>query len=571
MANPADIVWGHINDAMPLNQIQKALSNTASAVDRSATALIPPRPPAPDITPWNQQSIQGRARPAPFDIASIAFGPQDILTPLIVGLPGQADELPSWSYYPWRRDRELRKLARDETIIAGALYSMVARITTLRWALKGGRNQKRHFQEVIANCGGGMGFAVEIGKIVYDLLTQDNGAFIELTGAGPIDGPLFGPVTGFAHMDAARCWRTFNPEYPVLYWNPMTFGAHRIHYSRVVMLSQNPQPEELARNIGYCAVSRAMRAVQLTRDVMIYKHEKVSGGFTRAIGYGSGITPKQFKQSIREVSDEDESVGFTRFRRIPFVLSQQDINMGLLDLASLPDGFDTEKDTTLYVYAIALAFGVDAREFWPATISGATKADADVQHLKARGKGLGELIQMIERVINWRILPESVTFEFDFTDDEADRASAEIKSLKLSNIQRMQQMSLIDQKQAQHLAIADGVLDPSVFDEDINLEVTEDSSPMPAQEIDIPEPPEIPEAPTMTPQGVPINPSGQGKPPLLARSGQGSQATTTNPKTTPARNRQARGPQPGALLERRDITEDWWVEEDEVYDTVDRN
>lgn len=87
---------------------------------------------------------------------------------------------------------------------------------------------------------------------------------------------------------------------------------------------------------------------------------------------------------------------------------------------------------------MALAFGVDTREFWP--LSGGslgTATESEVMHEKARGKGVGEIISMIERVINWKIMPESATFAFDFKDDQEDLLSADIDEKRTNTIMSM--------------------------------------------------------------------------------------------------------------------------------------
>src|SRR6185369_6724414 len=97
---------------------------------------------------------------------------------------------------------------------------------------------------------------------------------------GRADKPLRGPVMQLAHLDSANCWRTFDPEFPVLYTNPYTGAYHKIHESRIMSGSSLTAPEELARGIGLCAVSRVYLYAQIARDIATFKHEKISGRFT---------------------------------------------------------------------------------------------------------------------------------------------------------------------------------------------------------------------------------------------------------------------------------------------------
>lgn len=59
------------------------------------------------------------------------------------------------------------------------------------------------------------------------------------------------------------------------------------------------------------------------------------------------------------------------------------------DLKKLPEGYDPEVYMNLAVNIISMALGFDPRELWPATVRGATRADAEVQHWKSMRKTPG--------------------------------------------------------------------------------------------------------------------------------------------------------------------------------------
>ena len=114
----------------------------------------------------------------------------------------------------------------------------------------------------------------------------------------------------------------------------------------------------------------------------------------------------------------------------------------LEDPLLLPDAFDEQQSVTTYVNIVALAMGIDARELWPnvgGSSSLGTATESQVMHLKARGKGIGDLISTIERVVNWRILPKRVTFSFDNVDSEEDQAKADLEATKIGSIMSMWQ------------------------------------------------------------------------------------------------------------------------------------
>lgn len=421
------------------------------------------------------KSMQAQATKSPFENYTPGIGP--LGDSLILTLAMQIDkEVPAWSIYPYRRDMVLRRLWKQEPTMAGAIYSMTSRIQALEYMVNREYGSSKRLQKVyeslLTNSQFGRGFYELRQKVILDILTQDNGAFIELVGAGNPLGPMVGLPTQINHIDSHLCWRTFDPNYPVLYVNPYDNSYHRIHKTRIAFTSSMTQPDELARGIGFCGVSRALRNVQYLRDVGIYKHEKVSGRFNRAIGWGSGITDKQFDNALSGAESERKGRGFVMYKNIPFILTaRENVKLDMLDLAKLPDGFDFEKEMNLLVYAYAMAFGVDAREFWPSTMAGATKADASIQHLKARGKGYADIIAQLKSMFNIMIFkPESgITLDFDQTDDEADLLSARIHGQVISNLERLVKMAAIDNEEARDIAIDKGLINRELLKKEPDL------------------------------------------------------------------------------------------------------
>lgn len=405
-----------------------------------------------------KHSVQARAKAAPWEELPgfMAMG-----NSMMVALAQVADDLPAWSIYPLQRDLLLRKFYREsEGALASAIFTMQSKLRSLPYKVKapGPRTQK-HFSDLLGYSDFGKGFHYTIGKLGLDLYTQDNGWFLELIGAGPASSPMRGPVLQIAHLDAAQCWRTFDPDYPVIYTNPYTGQNHWLHKSRVIFGSSFTQSDELARGIGYCGVSRALRYAQIARDIAIYKHEKISGRFKRAIGWGQGFTTKSFKDAIGQHEEEQDTIGYTRYQDIPFVFSPRDhASLDLLDLASLPDGFDSMDEMTQWIYLLAFSFGVDPREFWPATTAGATKADASIQHMKSQNKGFAEDIKAIEHAVNFGVFPEGTTLEFDAKDDEEDLRVAQLQTVRINNVKTMQDAGDITVDEGRAILISQGVI-----------------------------------------------------------------------------------------------------------------
>lgn len=400
-----------------------------------------------------------------------------------ITLGQRLDEEPQWNaIYPNWRDRFLLQFRRSEPMVASAVYSMKTRMGTLNYTLNGPPRAKKFAQELLNSPGLGDSLPALVQKLSDDLDSSDNGAFLELWRPGSPDKapPKSSPVLGFAHLDSRQCWRSFDPEFPVWYTNPVTGQVRKLHKDRVVFVADNPQPVELARGIGFCAVSRAARFVRIFRSMEMFVDEKIGGRFTRAIGAISGVSAGQVKKALSSAQDEADSRGFVVYNQIPFLIDpstegKNDIKILLQDLASIPDGFNFRSDADLYAYILAFCFGVDAREFWPATTAGATKADAAVQHMKARGRGIGNRIQTLEYFLR-AALPETVEFEYDFTDDEQDELQARIRQTRQSTYSAVLRDGGINTLEYRALLIADGILDGKLL-EDLDLPADSDDAP----------------------------------------------------------------------------------------------
>lgn len=414
-----------------------------------------------------RQSVQAQALPSPIDDLPFGLGRSEGM--LWINMGKFAEEVPPWSIYPGARDDYLRNLAKYEPMLASGLYSMKTRMVTLGFEAQGGKVAKNRAKFILDGADFGKGIESLLSKGTDDLLSTDNGLFIERYGPGRPD--TFLPrkrILGIAHLDSRRCYRTFNPVFPVIYDNPETGQMHKMHFSRIVATADNIQPIERARGIGYCAVSRALQWVRIIRDTLTYREEKVAGRFTRGIGLVTGISKNQLEEALKAERNDAESAGLVVYKGIPIIAApgyqgKSDADIILKDLASIPDGFEFESDLTLYAYVLAFAFGVDAREFWPATAAGATKADATVQNQKARGRGIGALIRTWEWVLR-QCLPETVEFTFDFTDDEQDLMQHQVQGARINNLARLQQMGAFSAMEIRATAIAEGMVDPAVID-----------------------------------------------------------------------------------------------------------
>jgi hypothetical protein len=313
------------------------------------------------------------------------------------------------------------------------------------------------------------GFKNELAKFITAYLTQDNGAFLLVMGRGKADGPIVGLASGVMHLDSQRCTRTGNPEFPVRYQHP-SGKLYALHYTRVLFVSSMPSDDVELFDVGLCAVSRTIDAAQELLDMVVYSQEKLGSRPPRQILYAKqGATLDQLSSAVAHAESKMDANGLARFARTmliaPRVGSNSPLELELLDLARTPDGFNRLDNTMLCVAVLAAAFGLDMRDLAHAFgMSGQTKADAEVQHHKTKGKGAAQFMADFAEQFALKVLPDSLTAQFDYVDDTQDAQAATITKTRAEARQINLTNKAIDVRTAREQMLDEGELTEQQFE-----------------------------------------------------------------------------------------------------------
>ena len=348
-----------------------------------------------------------------------------------------ADTLPPW----WSafRDQGLYDLWHVSDLLGGAMYAMASKMSTIPFHIEARdmsvtahlQDAERFERKLQESSEWGTGWGQFFSKQVESLLGQDNGRFMEIIDMSPRKAQAIrGPAISVASLDPSRCQRTSDPEFPVLYTR--TDGKMvKLHWTRVAFEAQLPSSRVDMYGVGLCAVSRCAGYAQHMLDIAKYNEEKLGSRPMRGIiTVGGGLDPEKVGDALNIASGLTDQKGLQRFQWLPIVGSAdiEEPTVELTSLSTLPDGFDEQEATEVAMAAIALAFGVDARELWPGQTSASTRADALLSHIKQRGKGPGHILLETERMFNNWYLPPYLKMVFDFQDDAQDRQKAEIRN-----------------------------------------------------------------------------------------------------------------------------------------------
>jgi len=356
---------------------------------------------------------------------------------------------------PWwstQRDINLRRFVKSSDHMSGSEALLTAKVVNIPLrveprdlSLKSHMKQADEYsRRLFEESEFGQGWIAVASKWLEDYWNTDNGGFFEVIGRGKKDGPIVGPALGLASLDSTRIIRKKNQEFPLAYIDE-DGHQYRLHKSRVAYASDQPSPILEMRGVGFCAVSRAINVAQHLVDISTYNQEKLGSRQPRGVLFTPGIPTDVVQATLNMASEMMDNQSLRRFARIP-ILGGDDTaaTFQLIDLVSLPDGFDQETSTRLGMFAIALAFGVPIRWIWPAATSGATKADAMYQHIAGLGGGVGRVLKTLTLILGGdprgarhttgKFLPPHLKLVFDFQDDEQDRMKADIRKTRMDVI-----------------------------------------------------------------------------------------------------------------------------------------
>jgi hypothetical protein len=96
--------------------------------------------------------------------------------------------------------------------------------------------------------------------------------------------------------------------------------------------------------------------------------------------------------------------------------------------------------------------------------AGSTRADALLQHLKQRGKGPGQILQITERQFDYKFLPPHLDFIFDFQDDAQDRQEAEIREIRANKRVQDKSTEAVNERMMHEQMVEDGDVSRSQFE-----------------------------------------------------------------------------------------------------------
>ncbi len=405
------------------------------------------------------------------------------------------DLMPSW----WAPDRDsyFRSYWTQENFLSSSVYAIANRNAAFGWELTGVNSDSIAAQQLLQFAEFGQGWQQFIEKLSIDLLTQDNGAFIEVIRPAKVkingktlpavkqlyennvpawfafdgshryklkdasaiyDSPLDLPI-GIAHLDAGQCQRTGDPEFPIIYTD-RDGKRHRLTWWQVLPFNDMPSPIEKMNGVGYSALTRCFRASHIMQSISIYNDEKIGGRFNKAI-FLTNIDPDSINDAIIQSKQDADNAGLIRYSQ-PIVAAtlnpESPVSLETINLAEIPDGFDQNTQYNWYIAALALAFGVDYGFLAPLPGKGlGTASQSETMERQSRGKSSRLFMDMVSNAFNFKgILPETVQFRFTEIDKEEEKADEATRKARADRYQIYAENGWITPTVAQQMLVDNG-------------------------------------------------------------------------------------------------------------------
>lgn len=382
-------------------------------------------------------------------------------------LASSADGITPWGQHQERRDQELRKFWHNETFLAGTVSTVSERNAAYEWVIK---HKSDKIEEVVTDmltasmAGDTFGWVPFMERISQDLLTQDNGAFIEL-----IRNPVGNftneraPIVAINHLDSGRCRRTGNMRFPVVYIDK-DGKRHKMPWYSVIPLSDYPSAIETMNGVGYCAVTRSLRLAQIMRSVMLYKDEKISGRHIKSLHVVGGVSRQELDDVMKREVEKADNEGRARYIG-PALLASLDpekpVSTATIDLAGLPDGFNFDEEMQWYITGLALSFSVDYQDLAPLPgggIGGGTQAQ--MLHKKSTITGRAAFMRKItEAFRNYGVLPRGAEMVFTDKNEQEERERQEVRTSALEEYALAIRNGMMSAETARKDAVKRGIYD----------------------------------------------------------------------------------------------------------------
>lgn len=351
------------------------------------------------------------------------------------------------------RDLWLRRSVRLHVGWANAIGVASTKLMAMPWEVRSSIPARaKRARELLLYADGGAGWGVFIGKVVRDYLTTSNGAFIEIERATPDIGS---PIRAIHHLDSLRCTRTGNPETPVVY-KDLQGAEHELQWWQVAALSDLPEPDAAAMDVGYCAAQRSWRTIVKMAQMERYVWESVSGRTPTDIHFVGNVHFPDVQTAMEAANAKADAQQWAAYQgavMVGSVAKDAPVSLVSVPLKKMPPNFEPEEERAATNLDYAASIGLDPQDLQPISNQQlGAGAQSQVLADKSKVQGIAALIQSLSHLITQWVLDDKTTFAFGQLTLDDQRVEAEMRQLRVETRKLQIESGEISVEQARQMA-----------------------------------------------------------------------------------------------------------------------
>lgn len=409
--------------------------------------------------------------------------------------------LPELPTAGWTRQRDavLASTVRYEPFWNGAVKKAIAKGVTQQYDLKfkdRNRASAEKLQDLFKASNGRRGFKHFLNQHLQDYFTTDNGAFIEIDREN--NKQPGSRIIGLYHLDSLRCYRTGDPDKPVIYAD-LRGNYHYLTWWQVWDISDTPNARNNYFGVGDCAASGAYERIRRMVAIRLYEYQKMTGASPKVLYFIQGMTQQAIENSLQANENSRLARGMTVYggAAITASLAKENLDIKSIPIASLPDNYNQNDEIEQAAIEYSNVLGISKLDLKPlmGRMSG-TATQSDIMDSQGESSGLGLWSGAFEDFINEMVAPSTVTFFWAFNNTRQKKAQADVNNVWVTAAAAMVTGGILQPGKATNWLVDQDVLDPSYLESqdvsDTNI-LAEDDKPG-VVEPDVPLPQQSPAA-----------------------------------------------------------------------------
>ena len=300
------------------------------------------------------------------------------------------------------------------------------------WTVTSEQNElQSRLQSILLYSNFGAGWVQFATALARSYLLRGNGFFIEIIRANKAASSK---VVGLAVLDADRCTRTGDPEYPVFYID-VKGGEHTLGYWQVIVSEDN-------RFVQHSDSMSAAEAVYKTVYKMCAIEARIAevesaSSFT-GIDFVGGVAESIITDAVENAEEKRRATGqiYHKGRLIVPTMGDVSISHKGIDLIDRPpaDNLKLERLRADLIYANAIGFA--PRELNPENTSrvGLNSGKSEGSSIElSKARGLSALVKNFTHAVNMWVAPLDTNFTMTMPSLGDDVARETLRGLQIEN------------------------------------------------------------------------------------------------------------------------------------------